>query len=291
MPTIRSESDFRTLVRERFDDLPPQQKLVAEYLMDRIREVPFLSIPELADKSGASEATVVRFAQRIGYSGFSGLKMDLLEALREQVVAGNGAPALPTRSDDVESLQAVTRQELQNIRRTLDEMDRDEFRRVTTALFKADHIYSFGLGISSYFAELLTYSMAQIGLRATTLSTRFSSHLEQLVPLRPTDLLVVFSLPPYSKPTLEILENVSERGIPNVVVCDRLTAPAVSIAERVLTVRSDNLLFTNSFAAMATLLNALTTEIAVRHPDHAFEALSAINRILSEEHGVIEDSR
>lgn len=291
MPKIQSETDFRALVREHFDSLPPQQQSVAEFLVERIREVPFLSIPELAERSGASEATVVRFAQRIGYSGFSGLKMDLLEALREQVVPRSGGPPLPSRTDDVESLQAVARQEMQNIQRTLEEVDREEFRKATTALFKADHVYSFGLGISSYFAELLTYLMAQIGLRATTLSTRFSSHLEQLVPLRPTDLLVVFSLPPYSKPTLEILENVAERGIPNVAICDRVTAPAASIADRILTVRSDNLLFTNSFAAMATLLNALTTEIAVRHQDHAFEALSAINRILNEDQDVIEDSR
>lgn len=290
MNKIHSEAEFRGLVREHYEVLPPQQQLVADYLLDQIREVPFLSIPELAEKSGASEATVVRFAQRIGYSGFSGLKMDLLDALREKVVSSPASgPVLSARSDEIESLQAVARQEMHNIERTLEQLDRDELRRVTTALFKADHVYTFGLGVSSYFAELLTYLLAQIGLRSTTLSTRFSSPLEQLVPLRATDLLVVFSLPPYSRPTLEILEKTVERGIPTVAICDRVTAPAASIAGRALAVKSDNLLFTNALAALATLLNALVTEIAVRHQDHAFEALSKINRILSEDRDVIED--
>ena len=290
MSKITNEDDFRHLVRENYERLPPQQQLVADYLLDQIREVPFLSIPELAEKSGASEATVVRFAQRVGYSGFSGLKMDLLEALREKVIATTSpGPKLARRSDEVESLQAVARQEMQNIRRTLDELDRDELRKVTTALFKADHVYTFGLGISSYFAELMTYLLAQIGLRATTLSTRFSSPLEQLVPLRATDLLVVFSMPPYSKPSLEILRTTRERGIATLAITDKITAPAAAMADRALTVRSDNLLFTNAFGAVATLLNALITEIAVRHQDHAFEALSKINRILAEDRDVIAE--
>ena len=289
-PKIRSTADFRQLVREHYDGLPPQQQLVARYLLEQIQEVPFLSIPELAKRSGASEATVVRFAQRVGYKGFSGLKMDLLESLREKVIprpdgAAERSPA------EIESLAAVLRQEQQNMQRTVEEIDHDEFRRLATALFRADHIYSFGLGISSHFADLMTYLLAQIGLRATTLSTRFSSPLEQLVPLRATDLLVVFSFPPYSRHTLDALRQTAERGIPTAAICDSVTAPAAGIAERVIAVRSDNLLFTNSFTAVAMLLNALTTEIAGRHQDHAFEALSRINSILNQDGDLIEDPR
>lgn len=287
---IASEQDFRALVREHYQSLPPQQELVAQYLLDNLRDVPFLSVPELAVKSGASEATVVRFAQRIGYSGFSGLKMDLLDVLRDKVVP-RSQELTQARPGDIESLRAVTRQELQNLERTLEELDRDAFRKVATALFRADHIYTFGSGISSYFAELLSYLMTQIGLRSTTLSTRFSSPLEQLVVLRPTDLLVVFSFPPYSRATLDMLEKTADMGLPTTAICDRETAPAAAKARHFLTVRTDNMLFTNAFGAMAMLLNALTTEIAVRHQDQALEAVARINRILDEDQDVIEGER
>ena len=299
-PRVEDEKAFRLLVRDRYDDLPPQQQLVADYLIDRLREVPFLSVPELAQKTGASEATVVRFAQRIGYSGFSAMKMDLLEVLRHKVVTGGvvsaggvstGSSPMAAGGDAIEPLVAVARQEEQNIARSVEELDREDFRRAATAIFRADHVYTFGLGISSYFAEMMSYLLAQIGLRSTTLSTRFSSPLEQLVALRPTDLLMVFSLPPYSRPTLDMLQELRGRGIPTLAVCDRMTAPASGVADRSLAVRSDNLLFTNSFAAMAVLQNALVTEIAVRHQDHAFEALSKINRILSSDHDVMDDGR
>ena len=292
MKQVGSEEEFRELLRQRYRDLPPQQELVGQYLLEHLHEVPFLSVPELSEKSGASEATVVRFAQRLGYSGFAGLKMDLLDALRQKVTPRAEAPAhRPLEPGDVESLRAVERQEVQNIHRTVDQLDRAAFRRVTARLFKADHVFTFGLGVSSHFAEILNYLLAEIGLRSTTLSTRFSSPLEQLVSLRPTDLVVVFSFPPYSRASLQVLERARELGVPTVAICDRETAPAANLAGQFLTVKSDNLLFTNSLAAVAALLNALITEIAVRHQDQALEALSRINRILDEDGALIEDSR
>ncbi len=292
MRRVANETEFRELLRRRYGDLPPQQELVGHYLLEHLHEVPFLSVPELAQKSGASEATVVRFAQRLGYSGFSGLKMDLLDALRQKVTSRvEASPARPPAGGDVESLRAVERQEVQNIHRTFEQLDREAFRRVAAGLFKADHVYAFGLGISSFFAEVLSYLLAELGLRSTTLSTRFSSPLEQLVPLRPTDLVVVFSFPPYSRASLQVLERAGELGVPTVAICDREGAPAANLARHVLSAKSDNLLFTNSFAAVAVLLNALVTEIAVRHQDQALEALSRINRILEEDRDLLEDSR
>ena len=69
MPDITTEKELRQLITRSAADLPPQQRAIADYLLEHIQAVPFLSIPELARRTGASEATIVRFAQRIGYSG------------------------------------------------------------------------------------------------------------------------------------------------------------------------------------------------------------------------------
>lgn len=293
MSLVERESDFKKLVLEHYEGLPPQQRSVAEYLLEHLREVPFVSVPELARRAGVSEATVVRFAQRVGYSGFASLKQELLEAVRQRVAphreGATGAGELfaqpPDGVDD--ALASVARQEITNIRRSVHDLDREVFQRAASVVFKADHVFTFGLGISAHLAEILTYLLQQIGLRSTTLSTRFSSPLEQLVALRPSDLLLVFSFPPYSRQTLEMVQAVRDRGIPSVAVCDRLTAPVAGIAHHVLAVRSDNMMFTNSFAAVSVLCNALVTEIALRYRDHAAEAVSEINRILSEDDRLI----
>jgi hypothetical protein len=60
----------------------------------------------------------------------------------------------------------------------------------------------------------------------------------------------------------------------------------------VLAVKSDNMMFTNAIAAVTVLFNALATEIATRHRGEAIEAISHINRVLTEDADVVsEDHR
>lgn len=289
MPKISSEAEFKQLVLDHLESFPPQQQSIAEYLLDHLSEAPFISVPELAQRTGASEATVVRFAKRMGYDGFSGLKMDLMEALKEQVAQKKNFSDLLQEPLGNDTLAAACHQEIYNIEQTRHNITKEVFQKTATALFKADHVFTFGLGVSAHLAEILSYLLVQIGLRASTLTPKSSSPLEQLVPLRLTDMLVVFSLPPYSRATVEMIREVKSRGIPSLAICDKLTAPVAKDATHVLTVRTDNMMFTNSLAAMSVLLNALVTEIAVRHGDQAVEAVSRINQILSADQNLIGD--
>jgi DNA-binding MurR/RpiR family transcriptional regulator len=288
---IESADQFRKRILERFDSLPPQQKLVAEYVLDHVHEVAFLHVPEIAKRSGVSEATVVRFAQRIGYDGLAELKAALVDALRQRMDQRSASPGIPAaleREPDEDTPAAIARLEVENIRQTMAGIERATFENVASTIFRADHVYTFGLGISNHMASLMSYLLTQIGLRSTQLSTGYSSPAEQLVCLRATDLLVTFSFPPYSRRTVDLVREATSRGVSTLAICDRRSSPAARLARLTLMVRSDNLMFTNSFAAISALLNALTTEIALRNREHIAEAVSRISRILEDDAGLID---
>lgn len=291
-PEPKAESEFKRALVDRFDGLPPQQRVIGDYLLEHLKEIPFLSVPELSSACGASEATIVRFAQRLGYDGFSGLKTALSDSLREKVVRPDahmpGADALSHLPKD-DTLVAVAELEIRNIQASVQNLDRAVFADAALALMRADHVYTFGIGISAFLCELLTYLLTQLGLRATTLSNKFSSPLEQIGALRPSDMLVVFSFPPYSRHTLEMVREAAAHGIPTAAICDRLTAPVARHARFILPVRTDNLMFTNAFAATSVLLNALATETASRHRGQAAEAVSRISRILADDPNLVRD--
>ncbi|MCL4839237.1 MAG: MurR/RpiR family transcriptional regulator [Thermoanaerobaculia bacterium] len=283
MHELKAEADFRELVLGHLGELPPQQQAIAAFLLEHLGEVPFLSVPTIAQQTGASEATVVRLAQRLGFDGFSELKAALLELVRERLAA----PRALVANGEAELLSGVARLEQGNVQRLVERLSPADFRAAAAALFKADHVYLFGMGISSLLSELAAYLMTEIGLRVTALSTRFSSPREQLVALRASDLLFAFSFPPYSRQTLDLLAEAAQRGLPTVVVTDRPDAPAAASARHVLAAPTDNMLLTNAVAAVTVLLNALVTEIAVRHQGRAVDALTRINRILAEEEDVL----
>jgi DNA-binding MurR/RpiR family transcriptional regulator len=266
--------------------LSRQQRLIAEYLLDNLQEIPFLSVPQLAQRSGASEATVVRLCQSIGYKGFSEMKAAVVETLREDLDSPEHAKALPVSGD---VLQAVAELERHNIRVTLGSVDRKVFRRVAAVLYEADHVFTFGLGISAHLAELAAYLFTEHGLRANRIRTHYTSPREQLVTMREGDVLVAFSFPPYSRQTLEVLKEAGERDMKTVAITDRLGAPAVPIADEALVVSTHGMTFTNATSSTNVLLNALVVEIASRHRGDTVDALSSINRILRDRSYLVDD--
>jgi DNA-binding MurR/RpiR family transcriptional regulator len=288
MPKEMPESNFRERLITAATSLPPQQRSIAEYLLEHLTSVPFYSVPQLARRVGVSEATVVRFAQRLGYPGFSELKMELVEMLQSRL-GGGTEEADDDVADDL--LASVANLEMTNIGRTVESLDRRRFTNVAESLFAADHAYTFGMGVSAILAELAAYALLQVGVRASYLPTKFSSPREQLVGIESADVMFVISLPPYSRQSLDILRDARELGIPTIALVDRETAPAAAIARHALPVRSDNMMFSNAVAAVTVMINAIATEIATAHREEALAALARINRVLAEDEDVLMTGR
>ncbi|MCB9635786.1 MAG: MurR/RpiR family transcriptional regulator [Sandaracinus sp.] len=279
------EADFRRRVVDTYEELPPQQQLVADWVLDHLKDVPFASVPDLAARSGASEATVVRFAQRLGFDGFTGLRNELIEVLREEVQPEpRGNPAL-VRMPEGDTLAAVARQEAGNIHRSIDALDRAVVSAVADLLFEAEHVYVYGRGISAHLAGLASYLLLQLGRPSSVVSPALGSPREALVAVRSVDALLVLSFPPYSKDTVELARAAARSGCAVVGITDRETAPIASSCTHVLPVRCENMMYTGSVSAVSALLNGLCTEIAVRHPERTAAAVERITALLAEDDG------
>jgi DNA-binding MurR/RpiR family transcriptional regulator len=288
MPSNQTAPDVRERILDHVDALPPQQRTIADYLLENLDTVPFLSVPELARRCGVSEATIVRFGQRIGFTGFAELKVALVELLQDRLGVDEARESGDLGEDLLES---VAGHESRNIRLTVESIDRDVFAAIADLIFSADHVYTFGMGISASLAELAAYTLVQIGVAAHPLSAAFSSPREQLVPLRETDLVLVISLPPYSRQSLDIIASAADVGAATVALSDRLIAPPARRAGLSLAVKSDNLTFTNAVAAMTVVINALATAVASRHPDEAIDAFARIGRVLNDDPDVMSGDR
>lgn len=74
-----------------YERFSPAQQSLARYLADHLADVPLLSAHEVARASHCSPATVVRFAQALGYAGYPEMQRVVRRAQR---------PGLPPRPSD-----------------------------------------------------------------------------------------------------------------------------------------------------------------------------------------------
>jgi DNA-binding MurR/RpiR family transcriptional regulator len=286
MARFATSIELREHVLKTASDLPPQQRTIADYLIHHMGEVPFLALPELADLTKVSEPTIVRFAQSIGFGGYRDLRMEMLQLPTDKKTSP------PTDLTPIDApqhvLHSVANLEIENIRQTTQVVDLSIFERIAEALYEADHTYVFGMGVSGPLAIMAQYIFTQVGVPCTVLSTYFSSPAEQVFTLRPSDLLLAFSFPPYSRQTLDILRGAVERGASTAAITNGLAAPACAVAKWTLTVQTYNMMYTNAVAAINVLVNALATQYAAAHRGRSLKAFAHTSKSLMNSQDISE---
>ena len=277
----RGTFDLTEFILSRYPSLTENQRKVADFLLHHVREAPFLSILEIEKRTGTSKATIVRLAQSLGFSGFLELRATLMERVQSSLRIDDRFPLLegPERK---EALSIVARQDVKNINQTIAHIDRRTFSDVSGMILKVRHVYTLGLGISSLMSQALAYSLNQVGVRATAFVHDYETFLEQLEFVTPSDLVFAFSFPPYSKETIDLAKAARDRKVPVIAITDKLTSPVTFFSRKVLAIRSQNILFTNSFSAISVVINALATEVAIRNKKKALKISKEIDRLLAE---------
>src|SRR5207302_10735431 len=92
-----AHTDVAARIRAHLEELSPNDRLIAQRVLDHPSQAPFETAESLADKAGVSKAAVVRFAVRVGYDGFA----QLHDALRDEATARLSAPQEESEAGDV----------------------------------------------------------------------------------------------------------------------------------------------------------------------------------------------
>ena len=87
-PKATAQASVIELLESRADTLSKTQRMLARYVLANYQTVAFSTIVELAKLSGASEATIVRFAAALGFNGYPAFQRELRRVLRADLKAG-----------------------------------------------------------------------------------------------------------------------------------------------------------------------------------------------------------
>jgi len=268
-------------IEEQIYALLPQltghQKKVARFFLDHLDMVALLPIQEVAHKTGASEATIVRFAQHLGFRGYKELKTTLSSFLKDQIsptARFHIAVAEKGRSPDV--LKLASQNVILNIQDTIKSVDPTVFTQAVDGIIKAQRIYCLGLEISSHLAQLMTFLLRQYSYDAQYISMDYFRYHEQIAYMGPKDLIIAFSFSPYSRETVEALTAAKKHKINSIVFTDKKSAPARLSATYCFQIKTDNIMFSNSLGAVVTVINAMITELNFKDKDRTLHALEII---------------
>lgn len=276
-------ASFSARLDANLERISPAERRVAAFFNDNREEVLITSASALADRTGTSDATVVRTAKALGFAGMEELRRSLARELRDNLTpAGRLSRTLGEVGDSLEAAFELT---LDTHQASLDALRRDvtpaQFRRAVEAIAGAGRVVLFGLGPSSAMADYFAVQLGRFGIDTLSLTHSGLLLADSLRRLKAGDLLVLFAYGRVYRELAVLLDEAERCAAATILVSDTLGARLRKRVGLVLPVargRADMLsLHTATLALIETLLVGLATE----RPADTLTSLNDLNRIRS----------
>ncbi len=276
MATDTLPQPIQTRLAEAYRELPEAMRRIADALMSDPLLGALWGIESMAERAHVSVGTVVRFAKRLGYGGFS----EFRDALREACHARSGDADLElmeSPTDVYGTLAEVARRDGENLTRLIQMVDQPTLDAASRLLMGAHHRVILGRGISHVMSLIMGFYLTQAGLPCiAAIPSDFSN---QVANLGAKDLLVVLSFAPYSRETVDAAIFARESGIPVLAFSDRADSPLKPYADILIPVPSEDLLFSCSITTFAALAHAFAIVLAAQDHTGTIKRLKAADKV------------
>jgi len=260
---LMDNEDLLQRIAERYKKMSKGQKLIADFILNNYDKAAFMTASKIGHKVGVSESTVVRFANMLGYEGYPQLQKALQEVIRNKLTTVQRIE-MTSELDESTLLKTVSKMDINNIRLTVEEIDKEVFNRVVDRIFSARSIYVLGLRSAAPLAQFMGYYLSFIFDKVRVVTSGVNDILEQLIHIQPQDLLIGISFPRYARRTVEAMMFAKNKGAETVAITDSLLSPLTPYADHILLARSDMASFVDSLVAPLSLINALIVAVGIR---------------------------
>ncbi|WP_353807483.1 MurR/RpiR family transcriptional regulator [Agromyces sp. SYSU T00194] len=263
------ESDVLTTVRRKYDELTHSQKRIAEAVVEDPEFVAFATVDKLADRLAVAPSTVVRFAYKIGFSGYPDLQERVRKVVRGQMrgAVGEGADQ-PTGVEHLAPGQATSlSHDLDNLRKTIAGLDADVLTAAVDAIVSARRVFLVGGYASGALAAYAALTLERVRDEVFLLENPGGPHMPLLFHAGPDDVLIAVGFAPYSTATVEAIELAKRRSLHVIGITDTPISPVGQRVDTVIASRVSGVAAQNSLVAPLAIVNVLLNDATARIED------------------------
>ena len=242
---------FREALQEAPSTLTDAERRIGAILLGDRHGAPLYTASQLAQRADVHESTVVRFAQKLGYSGYLSMRLDLAaDSL------GHSHISRPQPEGDEASLARVIRGQVEVLQKLEDNISQETIDDSMAALLSAERVFVVASGLVGPLADFLSRKMALLGIPSIVVHETGTELAHQLANVGPKDIAVFFTLSSEYDVIRAIEQGLVDQGSTVVLVTDQPILTYQPTAQYVLAVpRSD--LKHGVFVVLATVAYAL----------------------------------
>lgn len=267
------------MIAEKMPMMSKSQKKLATYILENTNTVPFYTVATLSKRAGVSEASVVRFAVFLGFSGYRELQSEMQQSVQKQLTTRERIKISSQVYDDSDQgIYDIFKDDIANIRSTMENLDTKALLDAVDLLLKGKEIYITANRSSVSLGMFLEYYL-DIILGNTHLLGPVEIKPEVLHRLNEKDVVVGISFARYSMSTVNMMSYAKELNATTIAITDNLRSPLIPHADVVLTASSQLPTFFDSYVAPLSLINTLITFVGQKRMEESEERLEKLEDI------------
>lgn len=239
MPYLDPEALFLA-IEQRYERLSKRLQIVARDLPAYREQLPLMNVEDLASALGVSTATLVRFAQTFGFSGFSELKA-LFQ--REWGTQNNDYRARihtnlnPKNIAGAEIVESVFNNNIQSLQELITPKLLEELQASVDLMIQARSLWIMASGRNFGSAAYLTYLMQHSPKPINWLNGLCFNLEGKLHSIGKHDVLIIISYSPYAESSIQTARLAYQRGAKVISITDSPLGEIGQSSHQVIQVR------------------------------------------------------
>ncbi|MGI9408608.1 MAG: MurR/RpiR family transcriptional regulator [Hyphomicrobiaceae bacterium] len=289
-----SPTDVLGALAEGLDDLTPEIRKAAAYVLENPNDVGVSSIREIAECARVKPNTFVRMARNFGFDGYE----DFREPFRDEI--RRGGTNFPDRARWLQSLSRgglsgklyadMAASAISNIEETFAAADARQVKAAADAIVRARQTYILGVGVNHALARNFAYIAEMAVDNIAAIPRDGSLAIDDISRANRRDVLVALTFKPYRTEIIDAVNLAREFGLTIIGISDSPASPIVAGSKHGFVVQTDTpQFFTSTFAAGAFLETLMAFVIAQAGEDVA----SNISRFHERRHalGIYQEAK
>jgi DNA-binding MurR/RpiR family transcriptional regulator len=212
-----------------YNDMGKSEKKVADWLIAHPGDNLPMSISELAELCEISESTIVRFARRMGFSGYGELKISVAGEQEKKVAL----PAIDENDSCFDILEKICNDAYLSFERTRRTIAPENISAAADVIANARKTVLIGLGSSASVAQDAANKFLRAGYEAYAYG---DTHMQMIAASHLTegDVMVGVSQSGASKDIVEAMKFAKSRGVTTVCITGADRSPIMKQSDIVL---------------------------------------------------------
>lgn len=283
---LNQKGKLVSLLKEKSKDFSPAQRRIAEFILSNYQKVSFMTSLKLAEEVGVSQASVIRFANLLGFEGYPQLREGIQNIVRAELTATDRLLYSIDKANGDQAFRQIIVREIENLQKLLETFKSKEFTKLISEIIDAKRVIVVGFRASAALAQYFGYFLAKIHPDVLTITDGGSVVYDRFLQQNGVEcVVVILAFPRYPKETVELMHFLKSEKFRVVAITDSPLSPVAQLAHLTLLAPVDLITLFDCYAAPMVLLNVIINEVGKKNKEvvgrflERFEGMARENKI------------